>query len=227
MARAREGDPEARNTLISWYQPFVLRVAGAVCRRYLAPGRDDEFSVGLAAFNEAIDGYDESRGVSFLAFAETVIRRRVIDHYRKDRAGKREIPLSALAPEGTAVTDRAGTGEAIQAHRAEAETWERREEVMFYRELLREYGLSLAELARVCPRHEDARRRSLAAARILAEDPALAAFVRTRRALPLRALTARSGLSRKTLERQRKYILGLALVLMEELPYLKSYLTRE
>ncbi len=45
-------------------------------------GIDEELSIALMAFNEAIDGYDTSKG-SFLSFAKLVINRRLIDYLRK------------------------------------------------------------------------------------------------------------------------------------------------
>ena len=43
----------------------------------------DEFSIGLQAFNEALDAYQSDKGASFLYFAKMVINRRVIDYIRK------------------------------------------------------------------------------------------------------------------------------------------------
>jgi len=227
MAEARRGNAQARETLLRQYQPFVLRVAGQVTRRRLEPGRDDEFSIGLAAFNEAIDHYRDERGGGFFAFAEQVIRRRLVDHYRKQRLARREVPLSSIDDPVQGPSRLPEVREAILAHRAEAEAGERREEVLRYRELLQDYGVRLADLVRAAPRHADTRRSALRAARTLAEDPALAGFLRERQAVPLKMLAERSGMKRKTLERHRRYIVATALILLEDFPYLKSYLLRE
>ncbi|MCL5676542.1 MAG: hypothetical protein M1602_01435 [Firmicutes bacterium] len=77
VTRAKDGDVEARNRLIAKFQPFVLGIASRISGRFVQAGRDDEVSVGLLAFNEAIDSYDPAKGVSFLGFAEIVIRRRL------------------------------------------------------------------------------------------------------------------------------------------------------
>jgi len=227
MAEARRGNAQARETLLRRYQPFVLRVAGQVTRRRVDPARDDEFSVGLAAFNEAIDHYDDDRGGSFFAFAEQVIRRRLVDHYRKERTARREVPWSSVDDPVQGPSCLPEVREAVLAHRAETEAGERREEVLRYRELLRHYGVRLPDLVRAGPRHADTRRSALRAARTLAEDPVLAAALRQRRVVPMRLLAERSGMKRKTLERHRRYILAAALILLEDLPYLKSYLLRE
>lgn len=234
LAGARRGEAEARESLVRRYTPFVLRVASQAAGRYVELGRDDEASVALVAFNEAIDRYDPARGASFLGFAATVISRRLVDHFRHDLARRREVPLSVLggsAAEVPGVSAEGPPGEseialslAERAYREQEEAQARREEVRRYRELLAAYGISLAELVRVSPRHADARRRAVAAARLLARQPELSAHLRAKGELPLRSLERVTGLSRKTLERQRKYIIAVALILLEDLPYLEAYL---
>lgn len=236
LSRARRGDKAAREELIDRYAPFALKVASRVTGGYVRLGEDDESTVALLAFNEAIDRYDPGRGGGFLGFAEEVIRRRLIDHYRRGRAGRREVPLSALSDagglDGTLAGEAGGESgpppaEVLAAewvHREREDEAERREEVLRYRELLAAYGISLEELVRLSPRHEDARRRAIEAARALAARPELVESLRRRGELPLKELVGLAGLSRKTLERQRKYIIAVALILTEGLPYLEAYL---
>ena len=50
----------------------------------------------MNAFNEAINQYRYNGGSSFLGFAQTVIRRRLIDHIRKEERHQSQIPLSAF-----------------------------------------------------------------------------------------------------------------------------------
>lgn len=236
LARARGGDAAAREALLKRYAPFALKVASRVTGSYVEMGRDDEASMALMAFNEAIDSYDPDRGASFLGFVQTVIRRRLIDYFRQGQFRRREVPLSALVEDENAESalegGRAAGLSRLEAARAAAEwahaDWEeasdRQDEVLRFRELLAVYGISLAELVRASPRHEDARRRAMEAARVLASRPELVGYLRRRGELPLKELEALVGLSRKTLERQRKYIIAIALILTEELPHLEAYL---
>ena len=55
-------------------------------------GRDDEASIAMIAFNEAIDAYDDSAGASFLSFAEIVIKRRMVDYFRRKTKRQEEVP---------------------------------------------------------------------------------------------------------------------------------------
>src|SRR4029079_10454095 len=94
LLRARGGDDEARNQLLKDYMPFVAKSASQATGRYIRQGQDDEFSVALTAFNEAIERYDVERGTNFLGFADTVIKRRLIDYFRSKQAKQRDLPLS-------------------------------------------------------------------------------------------------------------------------------------
>lgn len=226
LGEARDGSGPAREELIRRFTPFVLKTAAEVTGRYLRLGQDDEASVGLIAFNEAINSFDPSRGVGFLTFAETVIRRRLIDHFRKQTGARRETPLSAFEVEDEEgnTTSFLEAQEALAAHQADLDALERREEVLRYTRLLDDYGISLDDLVALSPKHRDARERAIAIARTIAADPELREHLRHRRELPLKALADSVALSRKTLERQRKYIIAVAIILMEDLGHLKEYL---
>lgn len=225
LGPARSGDRQAREDLISAYTPLVLRVGSQVSGRYLALGRDEEVSVGLMALNEAIDRFDPSRGTSFISFAELVIRRRLVDHYRRQKES-REIPISELEAEDDEgrPLERVEQQEALEQHAREQEAAERRDEIARYARRLTEFGVKFSDLVAVSPKHEDARQRAIQAARIVASRPELAQHLLTRRELPLKQLEEQVGVSRKTLERQRKYIIAVALILLEDFHHLRRYI---
>ncbi|MBX6377517.1 MAG: RNA polymerase sigma-I factor [Clostridia bacterium] len=213
VRRAQAGDGQAREALLKAYVPFVLRVVSDVTGRWVSEERDDEASIGLIAFNEAIDRYDPERGPSFVRFSELVIRRRLVDYYRRQSV-VREVPFSSI--EDREGSEGARRELAVQGQEeAEVEALARRQDILRYRETLESFGIDLGELVRLTPQHRDARARALAVARRIAAEPRLWEHVTKRRELPLSALARDPavGLSRKTLERQRKYILALALAL--------------
>lgn len=227
IAQAKAGDEAARNELIRAYMPFVLRVASRVCGRFLHAGQDEEISVGLMAFNEAIDRFDARRGANFVAFAETVIKRRLIDHFRKQTSMRMVVPFSHLDADdadGSSVHP-VDVQVAFDRHALAEEAWERRQEVLRLQRELARFGICFRDLVEQCPKHRDARQRAMAVARRLATVPAYRQALLKNRTLPLRQL-ARDPLiqvSRKTLERQRKYIVAIALILIGDYAYLQEY----
>ena len=60
---------------------------------------DDEWSLALAAFVEAVRTYDLSKG-RFLSFSELVIKRRLTDYYRSQLKFRSEITVNPGAFEG-------------------------------------------------------------------------------------------------------------------------------
>lgn len=228
VKQAQAGNNQSREALLKNYTPFILAVAARVGGRYVRLGEDDEAGIGLMAFNEAVDSFRFDRGVSFLPFAEMVIRRRLVDYYRRQKHHAREIPLSELedTDEEGRVTSPLQARQAGEVYRQEIEAWERKQEIAGYREALAAYGISLEELVRVSPRHEDARRRAMEVARLVASDPRLREHLQTHRTLPIRELEMQCHLSRKTLERQRKYIIAVAIIYLGEYHFLQEYLRK-
>jgi RNA polymerase sigma factor len=224
IAKAQAGDTEARERLIQDWTPLVLRVGAQSAGRYLEVGRDEEISIGLLALNEAIDRYQVERGAPFAPFAELVIKRRLVDYYRR-RKGGQEIPLSELQTEDEEGNPLRSADEAaaIAQFAREQEAEDRRDEIWRYSQRLAEFGIKFQDLVEASPKHADARERALAVARTLASDPLLAEHFRTKRELPLKSLEERVGVSRKTLERQRKWIVAVTLLLLEDFDHLKEY----
>ncbi len=224
LRRARQGDREARDALLRDFMPFILRVASQVGGRYIRTGEDEEVSVGLLAFNEAIDAYVPGRG-AFLSFAQTVITRRLIDHYRRRRK-EPAVPLSELEREegaehaGPTVLDLAASA----AWRVREQDEERRGEIEELSRALAACGIRFDELPKHCPRHRDARARAIKLAEALAQDPEMARQLLTTGVLPLGALAKATGATKKTLERHRRYIIAVALIFIHEWPELQSYL---
>lgn len=226
LQEAQAGDTEAREGLIAAFTPLVLRVGARICGRYLRPGRDDEVSVGLIALNEAIDRYRAESGASFAAFAQMVIRRRLIDYFRRE-SGRKEVPFTELEHEDDegGIWSPVELGRAQEIDRDRREQEDRRGEITEFQELLAPYGVTLQDLVRQSPQHTDARERAVAVARAIAANPEWVAHLRAHHALPLRDLEARGdlGVSRKTVERQRKFIIAVAVILMEGLHSLRSF----
>ncbi len=225
---AKTGDVDARNRLLEAYIPFVLRVASKVAHRYVNREMDDEYSVALMAMNEAIDGYDLARSSHFLSFAETIMRRRLVDYFRSQQNHMRSIPWTEFETsdeDDNGVVNYMEVRTSLAAHVQAEEVAARRQDIIEYSDLLTHYGLSLLELTESSPKHADARRNAIEVARLVASDEVLLKYVLEKKALPLKELEKRVSVSRKTLERQRKYILAVVLLFSGDFEHLKSYVS--
>lgn len=226
LLAAKNGNEEAREALLRDYTPFVLRVAALACRRYLSPGIDDEFSVALIAFNEAIDSFSPTKNRSFLSFAEMVIRRRVIDYFRRQHYVGKEVPLSGL--QSSAEDEAEMVAKSSQEHYFFLkERAERRLEIEEFSEVLRGFGITLEQLVAVSPKHRDTRETLHKIAEAITDyRPAIEKVLR-KGTLPYKWLTEQFGLTVKTFRRHRVYLLALCLLRMGNFPYISTYLRKK
>jgi RNA polymerase sigma factor len=217
----KQGDLQAREDFLESCKPFIHRAACKFCRRVLDWGRDDELAVALIAFNEAIDRFREDSHVPFLAFARLVMLSRLKDYYRREN----RVAAAGLSLEAD-VQNNLEYARAREAYLEEEASREREEEIKEYEQLLSSYGVTFGDLVKCSPRRRDTRRSLLLAAHELAGSSQLFTELRTKKKLPLMGLEKVTGLSRKTLERGRKYIIAMALLICnrEEYLYLGSYL---
>ncbi len=222
VLRAKQ-DSLARGDLIAAHRDWLLRVVARACRRYVS-AQDDEFSVGLMAFDEAITAFRADRSAAFSTFAEQVIRRRLIDWQRKEQQ-RPELAWSGLqiADDDTPIAEQVTTSASLVAFQLSQESDDRRREIEQLTDELSVYGISFSELVQVSPRHRDARESAKQVARTLAGSVELLAKLRQSKGLPLKELEQVATVSRKTLERQRKYIIALTLVLTGDYPLVRSF----
>ncbi|TGE36636.1 RNA polymerase subunit sigma [Desulfosporosinus fructosivorans] len=212
-------DSEARDAFLAGYQTFIRHVASQACFHTLEWGRDDELSEALIAFNEAIDLFITDKEVPFLAYARVLMKRRLIDYHRKNHL-KQVISL-----------DQGDIGRGIDIHigldefREQEQNRERAEEIQQFSRALVSFNLTYQSLVEVSPKHRDSRETLLRAARELAFDSELWPQVERSGKVPMQALALKTQIHPKILERGRKYILAVALLManQHDYVYLREY----
>ncbi|UOQ86681.1 RNA polymerase sigma-I factor [Gracilibacillus salinarum] len=222
IERIQRGDERLRNEIIKAYQPFIAKCVSEVCKRYIKR-QNDEFSVGMIAFNDAIGMYSREKGASFLAFAQVIIKRKVIDYIRKEQRQYMYPSLDANDDEELEETP-IQISEAKKIFQLEQESWYRKQEIMELSKQLQDYKISFAELTVISPKHRDARESAVSAAKILVDDDTLKEYVLRKKRVPIKKLLKVVPVSKKTLERNRKYILTVFIILTGDYIYLREYL---
>ena len=207
---AAQQDSYAADRLIEQYLPFIRAECAGFLRRPPTQ-QDDELSIAMIAFHEAVCGYDKSRG-AFLPYAATLIRSRLIDYDRKERRHRGSVSLDAPRGEeedGSLLDTLADPSD----HSGDLITREATaHEIRELSEQMEGFGVSLSDVADNCPRQQrtlDACRAAMAYAK--SRPDLLDQLVRTGK-LPLSELAQGGGVERKTLERHRKYLMALLLI---------------
>jgi len=224
ISTIQSGDSVLLNEFIDSYKPFVAKVVSSVCKRYIDES-DDEFSIGLIAFNDAIQNYNEEKGTSLFNFAEVIIKNRVIDYIRKQSKYQQSTLLyntNETVEEDTA-TNYIENTLSIDNYQIKTEQEIRREEILLYSETLKKFGLTFHDLVRHTPKHLDARKNAIEIANLIAMNEELKLFLLEKKKLPIKKLEKMVQVSRKTIERNRKYIISMALILIGDYLYLKEY----
>jgi RNA polymerase sigma factor len=225
ITKAQQGDEYSRQVLIEQSKKYIGQVTSKSCKR-LITWNDDEMSVSLIAFNEAIDRYDKSKNDNFYGYAKVLIHSRLVDYFRKEKRQQMTISFND--------TPHDANDEGYEHHPAEIEqAWnqyyeselvqERFEEIQMYSARLEVYGISLDELDEASPVRTDARAALVQIANDFVKHAHLVdLFIKTRQ-LPLKQMLKFAKVSRKTIERGRKYIVALIIILIsDDLPHLRS-----
>lgn len=208
VAAARE-NLQAADRLIESCMPFIRGETAKFLKRPPIDGQDDEISIAMIAFYEAIGSYSRLRG-AFFPYAATLIRHRLIDYSRKEKRHKTVLSLETPADEDRTIGD---TLESEKNHQEEFFTRDAtKAEIAELSEQMRMFGVDLSDVADNSPKQ----RRTLQACRkalecALQNKRLMEDFLHSRK-LPISALSAASGVERKTLERHRKYMIALLLI---------------
>ncbi|HEX3030917.1 MAG TPA: RNA polymerase sigma-I factor [Bacillota bacterium] len=226
LSDIRQGNSRAREQLIEEYKPFVAKIAGNICKRYLDWSVDDELSIALIAFNQAIDLYKPEREVPFLPFARLVIESRLKDYFKQE--SRHQHASLEINPTGNAeeTFSPAEIDQAWLEYQNRSIEDERNQEIDHLDTLLREYGIQFEDLVEHSPKHKETRTSLQKVAHVLASQPNLMKSLKSKKLLPAKELAINSQVSSKTIERGRKYIIAMALILSDaqEFTCLRSYI---
>lgn len=211
VGEAQEGNCRAREKLISEHLLFVKKIVSKKLAVYEDISSRDEYSVGLIAFNEAIDGYKPGLR-SFQSFAASVINKRLIDYYRSQSRHRNQTILAG-DEQLLSVQDPCDSTEQVNI-KMEMESFEKS---------LYEYKISLWDLINETPKHADSRILCLQIARTITGDPDLMRHLQRYKSIPLKMLLKKIKINPKTVERHRRYIISICLVLTSGLESMKGY----
>ncbi|AEM77639.1 RNA polymerase sigma factor SigI [Thermoanaerobacter wiegelii] len=204
---AAKKDPSEREKLIEEYTPFIIKQLSLFTNKYIDEKNSDELSIGLIAFNEAIDSFDDTKG-SFLSFSSLLIKRRLIDFLRQNQ--QNTIPLELYVEKST-----------------DYEAENRKLEMISFVNLLSLYNITLDDLVKQSPKHADTRKIATKIAYTIFENRGLLEYLKSKKNLPIKDLVNILKVSRKTIEKHRKYIIALVIIISEDLPLLKQYISPE
>ncbi|MEG0876451.1 MAG: RNA polymerase subunit sigma [Oscillospiraceae bacterium] len=217
-------DPQSREDFIREYKPFILKCASDCAKHYVTDS-DDEWSIALSAFDEALDKFSRGEG-HFLSFAKLVIRRRLYDYFDANQKFRSEVSVSPSVFSGEAEDEEECSEVLLQVKKGLVQEPEPSavEEIQAANAIFAAYGFSFFELSAVSPKAEKTKAACARAAAYLLKNPILMNELHSSRQLPIKILEKNTGIPRKILERHRKYIIAAVELLWGDFPRLAEYL---
>lgn len=223
---AKAGNEEVMNDLLFVSIPFMKKTASFICKRPIDE-HDEEFSVTILGFHEAVMAFNPQESASFQTFAHLIIRRRLVDYIRKETSRKEQLLTLDFYEEDSSEQHFLFNEKSMDTYQEKQRSVSRKEEILLYSELLAQYNLSFEDLTKSSPKHVDARKTAFQIAQIVAEQKEFYNYLLKNKKLPLKEIENLVDVSRKTLERQRKYIIAVVLLLNSDLNFMKDYVKGE
>lgn len=209
QALLAKDDQKALEDFIRSQEGFIIKAASRASKHYITKS-DDEWSVALSAFVEAVEKYELEKG-SFMAFAELLIRRRLIDLFRINGRFNEEIHVEDIENEPDKSVDEN----------------EIKLEILSLGEDLKLYGISFMDLTDASPKAQKTKDACRKAINWMLENPMIINQLREAHQLPIKIIENNTGVPRKILERHRKYIIAVVEILTGDYPWLNEYVRME
>ncbi|MFC4769457.1 RNA polymerase sigma-I factor [Effusibacillus consociatus] len=225
ISQAQQGNERSRQEIIEVSKVFLEKITSKICKRIIT-WNDDEMSISLIAFNEAISRYDKTHNENFYGYAKVIIQSRLIDYFRKEGRQQAAVSLDNVSNGRGGEEYELSPAEIKQAYDdylEQQQIQERIEEIQVYSTRLEDFGIHLEDLEDASPGRADARKNLVQVANEFVKYPHLVELFLKTKQLPLKQILDFVQVSRKTVERGRKYLIALIIILIsDDLPHLKS-----
>lgn len=215
---------EGISGLIEEYKPFIASTVESHVGRYVEYGIDDELSIALMAFHEAIKKYDIQKG-NFLSFARITIKHRLIDYYRKEQ--RKNGPVVYIEPSKQQDNEELAdlyVSESVKEYTESQINELRRLELQEIKKELTLWGISFSDVAKSSPKQEGTRHTYLMAIEFIMNNPEIISIIKQKKYLPIEKITTALKIPRKRIERGRNYIVAAVLILSGDYQYINEYI---
>lgn len=213
-------DKTELNELLKDYLPYIKKQLIGMSTTGLE--YDDMLSLSMLTFMNAVKQYRPNHG-NFLSFCAICIKHRLIDEGRKQKKYMAKQTFFTLQQE-----DRQNEIEleeaSISVYNKHLEQEELAYEIKSFSKQVEDFGFSFADLPRICPKQQRARLQCYAIANAIKNTPNMRENLLNHHKLGQSELAEKFSISTKTVEKHRRYIVALALLLIGDYPCIRAYL---
>lgn len=208
--------------LVTKYQSFIMKCASKYSGKYITMS-DDEWSVALLAFSEAVHSYKLDKG-NFIKFSELVIQRRLMDNYKANK--KFRVHVLSAADLKLDNDDDADHERLFAAHNYffTKHNESLKDEIDAISQVFQKYGFSFFDLVKVSPKAEKTKTACGKVVAHIFKNLDILNDLKKSKQLPIKKIEKNLSIPRKILDRHRKYIIAAVEILSGEYPYLSEYM---
>lgn len=217
-----QNNQEEIDSLIHEYKPFIMATVRKCTYKSYITEQDDEYSIALIAFAEAVKAYREDKG-NFLSFAKNIIRKRCIDYYRKEKRHlNSRLSLDNANEEDT---ENSLIYQQSMKYYAQDEIAQNRVlEINQFKQELAKWNISFSDLIHVSPKQVKTRQMCKEIIGYLIRNKEKLQYTFQKQMLPLADIEKETLIPRKQLERVRKYIIAVLIIKKGDYPFLNDYI---
>ena len=178
------------------------------------------------AVSEAVRNYDGTRG-DFWSYAAFVIKSRELDYYRKNaKTGENEVAVMPELFDGDTEDDELNRSLQHDINEKTAVVIDTglRDEIEALGDELKEYGIDFFDLADCSPKAEKSKKACGLVLKAIFTPPPLIDEIIKSRILPIKKILEREKVSRKLIDRHRKYLISASVILSGDYPGIAGYL---
>lgn len=191
------------NEIIKSHIPFIIKSITKITKRYVSIENDEEFSIAILAFNEAINRYTDDRG-SFLPFAQLVISSRLKTYLQRENKNRMVQSIDYLKEEGIEVDgilDNPVNSKDILI-----------EEISSLNNNLKGFGFEFEDLIDESPKHRDTRDRAIDLSYKVSKDEELTNFMYIKKRLPIKRISLKYSITEKIIKGSKKFIITVIII---------------
>jgi RNA polymerase sigma factor len=217
VVQAKTNDQLFADLLVSNYQ-YLQTLIHKVTNRYISKS-DDEWSIALIGFHQAVKSYDLGKG-NFHSWSKMIVTQRLIDYLRTQHHHDISVDPSTLDGE---YQEEEALSNVIINRIAQQEVHHVQDEIILLDIVLKQYGFNFNDLVKSSPKTTKTRKHCALVINLLLRNPNQLIQLAKSKTLPMKWLEENSQLPRKFLESYRRYIVAVIEIVSGDYPYLWEY----
>lgn len=205
------------NQFIEEHFPFIIKSISKVTKRYVSIENDEEFSIGVLAFHEAMKKYSEDKG-PFLPFANLVISSRIKNYLLKENKYRLDPSLESLKEEGIEFSE-----EFINPIEDRNYLKDEIESLKLY---MKEFNFDFEDLVNDAPKHKKTRENAINLSEKVSKEKPLLDFMYEKKRLPIKRISLQFNVTEKIIKGSKKFIITVIIIFDKNYRNLKLWIKR-